>query len=145
MALVARPLSVSDLGPLEAIELRHLEAFGGDALVTAASLGYYQRSGHAFVVERAGAAVGFVLARALWDGRRATVSAARFALADPGDEAAADALLAALTKSAYDAGAYRLELQLDDGAGSAIARSLDSGFRRSGITQLVRTLGSGGG
>lgn len=145
MALVARPLTGEDLERLSALERRHLADHGGEPLVSAAALGLYGRSGHAFVVERGGEPVGFVLGRAVWDGRRATLTAQRLAVADPGDIEAIDALLAALTKSAYDAGVYRLELRLDAGAQEAIERGIASGFRPAPITLLTRILGSGQG
>lgn len=142
MALVVRPLERVDFETLSALDRCHVEAYGSEPLVSEAALGFYQRSGHAFVVERDGEAVGFTLGSALWNGQHATVVVTRLAVADQGDFEALDALFAAVTKSAYDAGVYRLELRFDTGADGAIDRGLDHGYRRAETTLLARTLGS---
>lgn len=119
----ARPLSIDDLDELLAIDVEYAAARGLEPLVSLASLHLYQRAGHAFVAhagdETASAArresspaTGFVLAQAIWGGDRATVSVQRIALKREADETAALALVKALTKSAYDAGVYQLEVSL---------------------------------
>lgn len=142
MALESRPLDTIDLESLRALDRIHTRRFGVEPLISAASLGYYRRSGHAFVAERDGTAVGFILGRALWDGQQAAVSAARVAVAEPGDVAVLTTLVDAFTKSAYDAGVYRLELRLDDDDATAIDAGLARGYRRAAHTILSRRLGS---
>lgn len=123
----ARPLSPDDqevLGPLDA---SYAAQFGLEPVVTRSSVSFYVRSGHAFVAVRNGETVGFVLAQAVWNGTRPTVYVNRLAVADPSDTVAdteaREALLEAVTKSAYDAAVYDLQVQVpetDDGAAQAL-------------------------
>jgi hypothetical protein len=143
VALVSRPLNAADLESLAGLEARYLERHGGAPLVSAASLRFYQRSGHAFVAERAGLALGFALGRTGWDGASATVSVERIAV-DVGAPEALDALIAAVTKSAYDAGVYRIELRIPAGDGVTLERAQVSDYRSSTTRLMTRTLGSRG-
>lgn len=144
MAIVVRPVTEADLEALAALERHQLTRFLDRELVSAASLRYYGRSGHAFVAERSGRAVGFALGRTGWDGARATVSVERLA-AEEGAYDALDALLAAVTKSAYDAGVHRIELRVPNADAATLARAEGGGFRAEPIALWTRTLGSGGG
>lgn len=108
----ARPLTVEDGEALREVDQLYALRYGLEPALTRGSLSFYARSGHAFVAERDGEPCGFVLAQAVWNGTRPTVMATRLAvLADEDDEARA-ALIEALTKSAYDAAVYDLQVQL---------------------------------
>lgn len=144
MALVVRPVSEDDLDAVVALEREHLARYPDRPLATAASLRYYGRSGHAFVAECSGRLLGFALGRSSWDGARASVTVERLAAADGADDAI-DALLAAVTKSAYDAGTYRIEIRVASGDAALRARAGAEAFRPEPITLLSRTLGSRGG
>jgi hypothetical protein len=119
----ARPLSPEDQEVLGPLDTRYAGHFGLEPVVTRSSVSFYVRSGHAFVAVRHGEAVGFVLAQAVWNGTRPTVYVNRLAVADRSDTEAREALLEAVTKSAYDAAVYDLQVQVpeaDDGAAQAL-------------------------
>ena len=129
MALTfARPLNPDDeetLGPLDKV---YAEKFGLEPILTKSSVSFYVRTGHAFVAVRGGRAAGFVLAQAVWNGTRPTVYVNRLNVSGTenieADAEARAALLEAVTKSAYDAAVYDLQVQVpaaDDGAASALA------------------------
>lgn len=135
-----RPLELADLEQLVELDERHAGALGVERVVERASVHYYLRSGHSFVAARrhddapafpsSGTAAttqttvagpagieGFVLAHSTWSGARAVVRLERVAVAGRrGAEAAAvaAALTAAVVKSAYDAGVYRLVAAIAD-------------------------------
>lgn len=123
----ARPLSPEDEEVLGLLDASYAGRFGLEPVVTRSSVSFYVRSGHAFVAVRRGEAVGFVLAQAVWNGTRPTVYVNRLAVADPSDTVAdteaREALLEAVTKSAYDAAVYDLQVQVpeaDTGAAHAL-------------------------
>lgn len=145
MAIHARPLDADDADALIAIDRAYAGANGLEPSVTIANIRFFCRSGHAFsAVDDDGELRGFVLGHAVFDGERPTVRTARVASAPPGDEAALRALLRALTKSAYDAGVYDLQIDVPsaDLAGSA-ALALESFVPRD-VVAYGRTLGSRG-
>jgi hypothetical protein len=144
VAIVVRPVTEGDLGALAALERQQLARYPDRELVSAASLRFYGRSGHAFVAERSARTVGFALGRTGWDGARATVSVERLA-AEKGEREALVALLAAVTKSAYDAGVYRIELRVASADSGTLALADSNDFRTESIALLTRTLGTGGG
>jgi len=121
------------LEPLEARLLRPHQS----PRARPAAIRFFARSGHSFVAEEAGRPRGFVLAQALWQGDRATVLATRLVAED---ERTRKALLAALTKSAYDAGAYEVALAAE---GTEDATLEEAGFV-PGPRLFVRRLGSQG-
>lgn len=152
MAPRVRPLQVGDLDALEALDLAYAAALGAERAVSRASVHYYQRSGHSFVAERpspgeaAPVALGFALAHPSWSGAHAVVRLERLGVAGaPPDEAAeaATALAAAVVKSAYDAGVYRLEANVP--AADAVARTALSAtlFVPDAAVSYLRRLGSG--
>lgn len=144
-----RPVEVDDLDALSAIDAAYAAAHDVPRVVTRASLAFYGRSGHAFVVGPPGAGTGFALAHAVWDGARATVNVARTAVA-AGDDGATDtvralvrALLEAVVKSAYDAAVYDLvaDVPASDAATSAI---LAETWRERPTRRFERALGARG-
>lgn len=120
----ARPLSPDDQDALEPLDASYAEHFGLEPVLTKSSVSFYVRTGHAFVAERGGETVGFVLAQAVWNGTRPTVYVNRLSVPDVTDSGAREALLEAVTKSAYDAAVYDLQVQVpeaDDGAARALS------------------------
>lgn len=145
MAAYARLLSVEDLRALTPIDEAYALKRALPSAVSRASLHLYQRSGHSFVAyAEAGAAevTGFLLAQATWSGDSAAVSVQRLALADDADVAAATALVKALSKSAYDAGVYHLELALPAGDAAARSALAAEGFVVMPSVVYARGLGS---
>ncbi len=133
--MIVRPLSQDDGPRLTAFEARWLPP-GRTPRSGDAALRFFARSGHSFVAEEDGVR-GFVLAQALWQGDRATVIASRL-LADGPD--ALLALLRALEKSAYDAGAYEVALLAQEG--SPLAEAAQRAAFVPGPRLFVRVLGS---
>lgn len=129
-----RPLELADLEQLAELDERYAGALGVERVVERASVHYYLRSGHSFVAARrhddapavslaatAGAGqadiAGFALAHSVWSGARAVVRLERVAVAGRRSAeaaAVAAALTAAVVKSAYDAGVYRLVAAIAD-------------------------------
>lgn len=118
----ARPLTPEDQEGLEPLAKAHAEQYGLEPLLTRSSVSFYVRTGHAFVALRAGGVVGFVLAQSVWNGTRPTVYVNR--LVAPEAEAG-EALLEAVTKSAYDAAVYDLQVQIPN-ADAAAAQALEA-------------------
>lgn len=113
MTIRIAPLSDADLEPLAQVDAAYAAAHALPPVLNLATLRFFERSGHSFTAERvdeAGAAVacGFVLAQAVWTGERPTVHATRLAVDPVAAHEARRALLAALVKSAFDAGVYDL-------------------------------------
>lgn len=129
---------------MAAIDRLYADAHGLEPRASEASLRFFARSGHAFVAEGEGEGelLGFVLAQPVFDGERPTLFAWRLASPPPGHDAALRALVAALTKSAYDAGIYdlRVELPGGDGAGAAALRA--EGYGAAPATVYAHHLGS---
>lgn len=119
----ARPLSPDDLELLGPLDAAYAAEYGLEPIVTRSSVSFYVRTGHAFSALRGAETVGFVLAQAVWNGTRPTVYVNRLAVPSPADLEARAALLEAVTKSAYDAAVYDLEVQVpeaDLGAAQAL-------------------------
>lgn len=108
---------------------------------TPAALRFFSRSGHSFLAHFAGEVHGFVLAQAVWQGDRVTVLITRL-LADSTD--AYRGLLAAVVKSAYDAGVYEVALHVDAGNAPVIRALSEAGFTVGPLLLAVRVLGSRG-
>ena len=120
----ARPLSPDDEDMLGPLDTSYAQQFGLEPIVSKSSVSFYVRTGHAFVAVRDAKAVGFVLAQAVWNGTRPTVYVNRLSVENPDDAEAREALLEAVTKSAYDAAVYDLQVQVpeaDAGAAQALA------------------------
>ena len=124
----ARSLSPDDQDLLGPLDTAYAREFGLEPVLTKSSVSFYVRTGHAFVAVRGGQAAGFVLAQAVWNGTRPTVYVNRLSVPKTenieADTEARAALLEAVTKSAYDAAVYDLQVQVpdaDDGAALALA------------------------
>ncbi len=131
-----RPLTQEDGARLAELEAAALKPHQRER-TNPAAIAFFARSGHSFVAEEAGTPLGFVLAQPLWQGDRATVLATRLVAKTPEVK---EALLAALTKSAYDAGAYEVAVVGDETEEAALKQA---GFV-AGPRLFVRALGSRG-
>ena len=139
-----RALTGDDTELLEAIDGAYSDSLGVQSTASRGSASYHARTGHSFVAERDGQPLGFILASALWTGGRPVVRLERLALAAGAAEAARRALVAALVKSAYDAGVYDLLAELPAGDSAGEAAMLATDFRQADVKQFQRTLGSRG-
>ena len=144
MSLLVRPLEVDDLGVLEALDAAYAGRHVVVPVVGAASLGFYARSGHAFLAEEAARApaartVGFALAQAVWDGERPTVRLVRLV----GERAARRALVEAVVKSAYDAAVYALVAEVPPGDAELADLLALGGWGERPTRRFERVLGSG--
>lgn len=139
-----RALTSDDTELLESIDAAYAARLGAEVTASRGSASFHARTGHSFVAERGEDPQGFVLASAIWTGGRPTVRMERLALAEDAGPAAGRALVAALVKSAYDAGVYDLlaELPASDGSGEAALLAAD--FRPAPVKLFRRTLGSRG-
>lgn len=140
----ARPLTGDDRHELEPIDAAAAERAGQEPLVTAGSISFYARAGHAFVAVRDGRPAGFALAQAVWDGRRPVVRIRPLAVADVADDEAREALLEAVTKSAYDAAVYDLVIDAAEGDGRTYALLQRVGWKPEPVRPFRLTLGSRG-
>ena len=144
MASFARPLTPEDDELLEPIDVSYAKTLGLEPIVSKASISFYARSGHAFVAITEGEASGFVLAHAVWNGARPVVQVSRLAVMNENDTEAREALLEAVTKSAYDAAVYDIHVYapaLDKGASTALETK---DYTSVPITVWQRILGSRG-
>lgn len=137
-----RPLQPGDLQALAPIDDAFAARVGAAAMAERSVLTYYARSGHAFVLERAGEVTGFVLAHAVWDGAHPVVRVARVAARDDDPDTVA-ALIDGVVKSAYDAGVYRLvaEVTETDRVTQQALRGVS--FAATPTLRFERRLGSG--
>lgn len=137
----ARSLTSEDQEALEVLDAAYAARFGLEPVLSKSSVSFYVRSGHAFVAVRSGASVGFVLAQAVWNGTRPTVYVSRLVAEDA---ETGEALLEAVTKSAYDAAVYDLQVQVpegDEGVAQALTTKL---YMRFPEHLYGRVLGSRG-
>jgi hypothetical protein len=107
----ARPLIQDDEDVLEEIDNVYAQNVGLEPFLSRSSLHFYVRTGHSFVAVRSGEPTGFILAQSVWNGTRPTVYVNRLAVANLEDVDSRLALLEAVTKSAYDAAVYDLQVQ----------------------------------
>jgi hypothetical protein len=142
--IFARPLSQDDEKLLTEIDKSYAESVGLQPFLSRSSLHFYVRTGHSFVAVKAGQPTGFVLAQSVWNGTRPTVYVNRLAVADVADTASRLALLEAVTKSAYDAAVYDLQVlhPLADEQGLAALAEKQYGERPFRVYE--RVLGSRG-
>lgn len=139
----ARPLAPEDEALAE-LDRRYAEAFGLEPFLSRSSVSFYVRTGHAFASVRDGEPTGFVLAQAVWNGTRPTVYVNRLVVPDPQDTASREALLEAVTKSAYDAAVYDLQVQVPEADAAAAAALGAKRYRALPERLYARTLGSRG-
>ncbi len=144
MSTMTRPVESRDLAALQSIDASYASRLGLPPLIERAVLAFYARSGHAFVRDRDGELLGFVLAHAVWDGGRPTVRLARLAAADDAPDVLRG-LLEAVVKSAYDAGVYDVvaDAPADDAAAAAALRG--ASFEPRPMVRFERVLGSRAG
>lgn len=118
----ARPLdnmlSPSEYEKLQAIDRAYAEAMQLEPQLSPSSLSFYSRTGHAFIAVKGaineGEIQGFVLAQSIWNGTRPTVRVTYLAVANMDDIATREALLEAVTKSAYDAAVYNIHISIPE-------------------------------
>lgn len=139
-----RSLSQEDFDELKTIDENYARQYALEPMLTLGSLNFYARTGHAFASLRAGHMTGFVLAQSVWNGFRPVLQLNRLAVADVNDKASQNALLEALTKSAYDAAVYDLQLLLPKADTQLLRLAENKDYRDASITVLERKLGSRG-
>lgn len=139
MSLLVRPLTAEDLEDLLPLEESYSSESGSDPLVTQAALSFYERTGHSFVLEELGEPTGYLLAQAVWDGQRPTVTVRR-SVASSG--AGRKALLEAVTKSSYDAGVYDIVVEQPEGDEAGKVALAASGYTARPTRLYSRVLGS---
>lgn len=144
----ARPLTAEDQAALEPLDASYAAQYGLGAVVTKSSVSFYVRSGHAFVAVRGGETIGFVFAQAVWNGTRPTVYVNRLAVTEVADTdidaGAREALLEAVTKSAYDAAVYDLQVQVPEADGGAAGALAAKSYVLTAERLYSRVLGSRG-
>lgn len=136
---LVRPLGSDDADALQPLDRDYARLTGREELIDAASLSYFARSGHAFVLEERGEVRGFLLGQAVWDGRRPTLLVRRMVASEQRDR---EALLNAVTKSAFDAGVYDLLVELPDGDSGGAPALAECGFAPLASRLFARVLGS---
>lgn len=139
-----RSLSQDDVDELRAIDENYARLYGLEPMLSLGSLNFYARTGHAFASLKGNIMTGFVLAQAIWNGFRPVVQMNRLALAEPGDESSASALLEALTKSAYDAAVYDIQLVIPRADAGLAKLAMHKDYHDAALMVLGRTLGSRG-
>ena len=144
MASFARPLTPEDEEVLGTIDVAYAEALGVDPIVSRASISFYTRSGHAFVAMTEGKESGFVLAHAVWNGARPVVQVSRLAVLEESNTEAREALLEAVTKSAYDAAVYDIYVYAPSSDKRAAEALKLKEYKSVPITVWQRILGSRG-
>ena len=144
MASFARPLTSDDLEVLESVEKAYTESLETEPALSLSSLTFYARSGHSFVAMKDKEVTGFVLAHAVWNGTRPAVYVNHLAVTDLQDGGSREALLEAVTKSAYDAAVYDIRVlhPQKDKAGQAALTTKQ--YTKTPITVYERILGSRG-
>mgnify|MGYP000158392185 CR=1 FL=1 len=139
-----KPIDVDALDALQAVHAKAERWMRQGEGVTRGAVSFYERTGHAFLAEDDEGVRGFVLAQAVWDGVRPIVRMNRLVIAEPTDEEARNALLEALTKSAYDAAVYDLVAEVDGGDDAAQAWLEANAWQAQDVRLYERTLGSRG-
>lgn len=139
-----RPLDTEDEANLKAIDDAYAAQHSVTPVINRASVSFYARSGHAFVVVWAGEIVGFVLAQAVWYGSHPVVTVSRIAVRDDAPVSARPALIEALTKSAYDAAVYDVTVLQPAGDSATRAALEDKSYQQRNMILYERILGSRG-
>jgi hypothetical protein len=139
-----RLLNVDDQVTLTRFDEDYSSSLGLPPVLSRASAQFYARSGHSFVAGGAGTVLGFVLGHAIWTGGRPVGRTERLAASGPDAGRTRAALLAALVKSAYDAGVYDLLVEQPLADGAAAAALSAAAFQQQEVRLYSRTLGSRG-
>jgi hypothetical protein len=146
MPVLVRPLSLEDVDALRPLDESYALLMAQEPLVEQASVSFYSRSGHSFVLEDEGEVAGFLLAQAIWDGRRPAVAVRRLVVGPGGSgEAAREALLEAVTKSSYDSGVYHIVVEQPEADGDAVTSLAAAGYSPRPVRVFGRVLGSRSG
>lgn len=140
----ARPLTQDDEAALTLIDAVYAERVGLTSFLSRSSLHFYVRTGHSFVSVKAGQATGFVFAQSVWNGTRPTVYVNRLAVANLEDTESRLALLEAVTKSAYDAAVYDLQVQHSSADEEGLAALAEKQYLEKPLRIFERVLGSRG-
>ncbi|WP_243028168.1 DUF1999 family protein [Thermus albus] len=127
--------------PFSELDLDLLNRVAGNRPLSRGAVRFFARTGHSFLAEEGEEPKGFALAQAVWQGEATTVLVNRV---EGQDQATLEGLLAAVVKSAYDAGVYEVALHLDPSR-EALKRALEAqGFHIGPLVLAVRILGSRG-
>jgi hypothetical protein len=140
----ARPLMQDDEDVLVGIDQTYAQQVGLGPFLSRSSLHFYVRTGHSFVAVRSGEPTGFVLAQSVWNGTRPTVYVNRLAVATLEDTESRLALLEAITKSAYDAAVYDLQVQHSSADVQGLAALSEKQYAEKPLRIFERILGSRG-
>jgi hypothetical protein len=144
ISVFARPLRQDEEEILTEIDKAYTQKIGLEPFLSRSSLHFYVRTGHSFVSVRAGEPTGFVLAQSVWNGTRPTVYVNRLAVADLADSESRLALLEAVTKSAYDAAVYDLQVQYPKADAQGLAALTEKQYLEQPLRLFGRVLGSRG-
>jgi hypothetical protein len=140
----ARPLAQDDEEILGEVDKNYAEKVELAPFLSRSSLHFYVRTGHSFVSVKAGQPTGFVLAQSVWNGTRPTVYVNRLAVADVADTVSRLALLEAVTKSAYDAAVYDLQVLHPGSDNEGLAALAEKQYVERQFRIFERVLGSRG-
>ena len=138
----AKPLQLNDAEQLRPIDEAYARYFKVETRLTRGSLSFYVRTGHAFVAVRKSEMVGFVLAQAVWNGTRPTLLVDYMPVAKMQDLVARLAMLEAVTKSAYDAAVYDIQVQIFTKDTVAIQSLIEKQYDEKELRIYERILGS---
>ncbi len=138
----ARPIQIDDSEQLKAIDVAYSKYFSVEPKLTKGSLNFYIRTGHTFTAIHKSEIVGFVFAQAVWNGNRPIVLINYMAVADVQDLAARLAMLEAVTKSAYDAAVYDIQVQIPTNDAVAIQSLIEKQYYKKDLSIYERILGS---
>lgn len=144
MAQLIRPLEPDDEAALAPLDAAYAARYGLWPAINRASVSFFARGDHAFVACVGGAPVGFVLAQAVWQGERPLLQISRLAAADDAPAGTREALVAAVTKSAYDAAVYHLQALVPSADREAQMALAAQRYAPQALCVLGRTLGSRG-
>jgi hypothetical protein len=140
----ARPLGQDDEAVLADMDRHYAELVGLTPFLSRSSLHFYVRTGHSFVAVKNTQPTGFVLAQSVWNGTRPTVYVNRLAVAEVADGPSRLALLEAVTKSAYDAAVYDLQVLHPSSDEGGLAALLEKQYLERPFRIFERILGSRG-
>ncbi len=138
----ARPLQLDDVKELKPIDEAYAHHFAIEPNLTQGSLNFYIRTGHAFTAIRKSKIVGFILAQTVWNGTRPILFANYMAVAEIKDLLARSAMLEAVTKSAYDAAVYNIQVQIPTKDTIAIQSLIEKQYDEKDLCIYGRILGS---
>lgn len=127
--------------PFSELDLERLNQVAGNRPLSLGAVRHFARTGHSFLAEEGEAPVGFALAQAVWQGEATTVLVTRI---EGTSQAVLEGLLAAVVKSAYDAGIYEVALHLDPNRRELAEALKAQGFAVGPLVLAVRVLGSRG-